>query len=204
MTTASRCTPLLGNSVIDAARKLVADLKGRTLADLVGREYLGRYTVDWTTSHEVEGEIRSHFSYSFAAHLAVLDDNGGLKVIYAAHDGGRIINPALFESQIQGGVVMGMGYALSEQLPLKEGRLTSDRMSGLGLLRAKDVPEIKVIGVECLDPIGPFGAKGVGEIGTIPTAPAIANAYYQYDGCRRYKLPLSPPARKELVQQVTK
>ena len=91
---------------------------------------------------------------------------------------------------------MGMGYALSEQLPLHEGRLTSDRMSKLGLLKATDVPEIKVIGVECLDPIGPFGAKGVGEIGTIPTAPAIANAYYQYDGRRRYRLPLSPPGRR--------
>ncbi len=123
MTTASRCTPLLGNSVIDAANKLAADLKGRTLTELVGREYFGRYTVDWTTTQEVEGEIRSHFSYAFAAHLAVLDDDGGLHVIYAAHDGGRIINPALFESQIQGGVVMGIGYALSEQLPLDGGRL---------------------------------------------------------------------------------
>jgi aldehyde oxidoreductase len=196
MTTASRGTPLLGNSVIDAARKLAADIKGRTLADLVGNEYFGRYTVDWTTSHDVEGEIRSHFSYAFATHLAVLDGDGALQAIYAAHDGGRIINPALFESQIEGAVVMGMGYALGEQLPLKEGRLTSDRMSRLGLLKAKDVPDIEVIGVECLDPIGPFGAKGIGEIGTIPTAPAIANAYYQYDGQRRYKLPLSAPAKR--------
>ena len=197
MTTASRGTPLLGNSVIDAARKLASDLEGHPLADLVGKEYFGRYVVDWTTSHDVEGEIQSHFSYAYAAHLAILDDDGRLQTIYAAHDGGRIINPALFESQIQGGVVMGMGYALSEQLPLEGGRLTTDRMSKLGLPKAKDVPDIKVIGVECFDPIGPFGAKGIGEIGTIPTAPAIANAYYQYDGHRRYKLPLSPPARNK-------
>ena len=197
MTTASRGTPLLGHSVIDAATKLAADLKGHTLADLVGKEYFGRYVVDWTTSHDVEGEIRSHFSYAFATHLAVLDDDGGLQAIYAAHDGGKIINPALFESQIEGGVVMGMGYALSEKLPLEGGRLTSDRMSKLGLPKAKDVPELKVIGVECLDPIGPFGAKGIGEIGTIPTAPAIANAYCQYDGLRRYELPLAPPSRKK-------
>ena len=197
MTTASRGTPLLGHSVIDAATKLAADLKGHTLADLVGKEYFGRYVVDWTTSHDVEGEIRSHFSYAFATHLAVLDDDGGLQAIYAAHDGGKIINPALFESQIEGGVVMGMGYALSEKLPLEGGRLTSDRMSKLGLPKAKDVPELKVIGVECLDPIGPFGAKGIGEIGTIPTAPAIANAYCQYDGVRRYALPLAPLSRKK-------
>jgi len=196
MTTASRGTPLLGHSVIDAAKKLADDLKEQTLADLVGREYFGRYVVDWTTSHDVQGEIRSHFSYAFATHLAVLNDDGGLHTIYAAHDGGRIINPALFESQIQGGVVMGMGYALSEKLPLEKGKLTSDRMSRLGLPRAKEVPEINVIGIECLDPVGPFGAKGIGEIGTIPTAPAIANAYYQYDGLRRYSLPLTPPKRK--------
>jgi len=72
MTTASRGTPLLGHSVIDAAKKLADDLKGQTLADLVGREYFGRYVVDWTTSHDVQGEIRSHFSYAFATHLAVL------------------------------------------------------------------------------------------------------------------------------------
>ena len=197
MTTASRGTPLLGHSVIDAARKLAVDLKGRSLADLVGKEYFGRYVVDWTTSHEVQGEIRSHFSYAFATHLAILDDDGGLRAIYAAHDGGKIINPALFESQIEGGVVMGMGYALSEKLPLEGGRLTSDRMSKLGLPKAKDVPELKVIGVECLDPAGPFGAKGIGEIGTIPTAPAIANAYCQYDGLRRYELPLAPPIKKK-------
>jgi aldehyde oxidoreductase len=195
MTTASRGTPLLGHSVIDAAKKLAADLKGHVLADLVGREYFGRYVVNWTTSHDVKGEIRSHFSYAFATHLAILDDDGGLQAIYAAHDGGKIINPTLFESQIQGGVVMGMGYALSEKLPLEKGRLTSDRMSKLGLPKAKDVPEVKVIGVECLDPVGPFGAKGIGEIGTIPTAPAIANAYYKYDGIRRFELPLMPPKK---------
>ena len=197
MTTASRGTPLLGHSVIDAAKKLAVDLKGRNLADLVGKEYFGRYVVDWTTSHEVEGEIISHFSYAFATHLAILDDDGGLKAIHAAHDGGKIINPALFESQIEGGVVMGMGYALSEKLPLEGGRLTTERMSKLGLPKAKDVPELKVIGVECLDPVGPFGAKGIGEIGTIPTAPAIANAYCQYDGVRRYELPLAPPLKKK-------
>jgi aldehyde oxidoreductase len=197
MTTASRGTQLLGNSVIDAAKKLAADLEGHSLADLVGKEYFGRYGVDWTTCHDGEGKIRSHFSYAYATHLAILDEEGRLKTIYAAHDGGRIINPALFESQIQGGVVMGMGYALSEQLPLEGGRLTTDRLSNLGLPRAKDVPEVKVIGVECPDPIGPFGAKGIGEIGTIPTAPAIANAYSRYDGERRYKLPLSPLGKKK-------
>lgn len=198
VTTASRGTVLMGNSMIAAAKKLKADLETRSLKDLVGRKYFGRFVVDWTTPHDRKGEIISHFSYGFAAHLAVLDKRGRIQKIYAAHDAGKIINPALFEGQIEGGVVMGMGYALSEQLPLKEGRLTSERMSQLGLPKAKDVPEIEVIGVQCLDPVGPFGAKGVGEISTIPITPAIANAYCRFDDKRRYRLPLSPIAAKNV------
>jgi aldehyde oxidoreductase len=197
VTTASRGTVLLGNSIIAAAQKMKADLEGRSLTDLVGKEYFARFLVDWTTDHHVEDEIVSHFSYGYATHLAVLDKDGKLQAIHAAHDGGKIINPILYEGQIEGGVVMGMGYALSEKLPLKDGRLTSERMSKLGLPKAKDVPEIKAISVECADPMGPFGAKGVGEIGTIPTAAAIANAYCCFDGQRRYRLPLSPVAEKK-------
>ena len=196
VTTASRGTALLGNSVIAAARQLKADLDVGALANLVGKEYFSRFMVDWTTSHDAEGEIVSHFSYGYATHMAVLDEEGQLVAIHAAHDAGRIINPALFEGQVEGGVVMGMGYAMSENFPLKDGRLTSDRMAKLKLPKAKDIPEIKVIGIECRDSMGPFGAKGVGEIGTIPTAPAIANAFCRYDSKRRYSLPLSPPAKK--------
>ncbi|MFC1863580.1 xanthine dehydrogenase family protein molybdopterin-binding subunit, partial [Thermodesulfobacteriota bacterium] len=192
MTTASRGTALLGNSIIEAAQDLKKDLQDNSLSELVGREYYGRFMVDWTTTHDFDGKIISHFSYGYSAHLAILDENGCLKEIQAAHDGGKIINPALFEGQIQGGVVMGMGYAVKEKLPIKDGHLTSDRMSKRGLLKAKDIPEIKVIGIEDPDPIGPFGAKGVGEISCIPTAPAIANAYCKYDGERRYELPLKP------------
>ena len=162
-----------------------------------GREYFGRYVVDWTTPHDVDGEIVSHLSYGFAAHLAILDGAGKLQRIHAAHDAGTVINPALFEGQVEGGVVMGMGYALSENFPLKDGTLTSSRMSKLGLPKAKNVPEIKVVSVQCPDPVGPFGAKGVGEIGTIPTAPAISNAYCQFDGVRRYALPLNPLKKNE-------
>jgi aldehyde oxidoreductase len=191
-TTASRGTALLGNSTILVAEQLKNDLANSSLGQLVGREYFSSYLVDWTTSHEVEEQIVSHFSYSYAVHLAILDDNGKLQSVHAAHDVGRIINPTLFEGQVEGGVVMGMGYALTENYPLKDGRLTSEKMSKLGLSRAKDVPEIKVIGVECPDSSGPFGAKGVGEIGAIPTAAAIANSYWSFDGRRRYSLPLSP------------
>jgi len=195
-TTASRGTSLLGNSTIKVAEKLKADLQNTSLADLVGREYFARYIVNWTTSHDVDGEIVSHFSYGYGVHMAILDESGKLQSIHAAHDAGRAINPTLFEGQVEGGVVMGMGYALSENYPLKEGKLTSIRMSKLGLPKAKDVPEIKVIIVEYPAEAGPFGAKGVGEIGSIPTAAAIANSYFQFDGIRRYSLPLSAPEKK--------
>jgi xanthine dehydrogenase molybdenum-binding subunit len=83
---------------------------------------------------------------------------------------------------------MGLGYALSEDLLMKDGYLLSDDMKDLGILRAKDMPQIIVKGVEVEDPVGPYGAKGVGEIGLVPTAAAVANALYQFDGIRRYIL----------------
>ena len=72
----------------------------------------------------------------------------------------------------------------------------STRLRQMGILRAKEMPEIEVIGVEVPDPYGPYGAKGVGEIGLVPTAAAVANALYQYDGVRRNKLPMSIPKRR--------
>jgi xanthine dehydrogenase molybdenum-binding subunit len=110
--------------------------------------------------------------------------------VIAAHDAGKIMNPTLFEGQIEGSVCMGLGYALTEELVLKDGKPLSTRYRDLGLYKAKDMPEIVVIGVEVKDPLGPYGAKGVGEIGMVPTAGAVANALYQFDGIRRTKLPM--------------
>ena len=132
----------------------------------------------------------THYSYGYATHLVVLNDDGRIERVYAAHDAGRIMNPTLFEGQIHGAVVMGLGYALTEELPMEEGRLKSFKFSRLGLLKAGQVPDIVVKGVEIKDPFGPYGAKGIGEIGAIPTAGAVANAFYQFDKIRRYELPL--------------
>jgi xanthine dehydrogenase molybdenum-binding subunit len=122
--------------------------------------------------------------------VAILDDEGRVTKIIAAHDAGKIMNRMLFEGQIEGALHMGMGYALTEDLPMENGRPVSLRFNDLGLLRADDMPEIEVIGIEEKDPIGPYGAKGIGEIGMVPTAAAIANALCAYDGIRRTKLPL--------------
>jgi xanthine dehydrogenase molybdenum-binding subunit len=85
---------------------------------------------------------------------------------------------------------MGLGYAVSEEFIQKNSVPESFRLQSCGILRAKDMPKVKVIGVEVKDPVGPYGAKGVGEIGLVPTAPAVANAFYRFDKKRRYQLPM--------------
>ncbi len=191
MTTASRATSIIGNSIIATAKNFLEDLKTKTLKDLSGKVYEGSWTCDWTTKPgKTEGEIITHYSYSYATQVVLLDDEGNIEKIIAAHDAGKIINPNLFEGQIQGSVHMGLGYAISEELELENGRPKSTRFRKMGILRAKEMPEVEVIGIEVADPNGPYGAKGVGEIGLVPTAGAVANAFYQFDGTRYFKLPI--------------
>jgi len=194
MTTSSRGTSIVGNSLIDACNKLKKDLGGdKSLSDLVGKVYRGNWIYRNTSELGKEKPgigHETHYSYGYAAQAVVLDDEGYVKKIYAAHDAGRIMNPTLFEGQIEGAVHMGLGYALSENLECKDGRPVHTDYAKLGIIRSKDMPEVEVIGIEETDPNGPYGAKGVGEIGLVPTAPAVINAIYQYDGVRRYSLPI--------------
>jgi xanthine dehydrogenase molybdenum-binding subunit len=198
MTTASRATSLGGNAVRAAAEKLRADLANHTLEELAGREYFGEHVVNFTTALNapVEKPI-THFSYGFATQVVILDEDGKLKKVIAAHDVGRVMNPKLLEGQIEGSIHMGLGYALSEELVVVDSKLPKTTMRSLGLLRAKDMPEVEIVFVEEHDPQGPFGAKGVGEIGLVPTAGAVAGALYKFDGVRRYSLPMkdSPAAK---------
>ena len=195
MTTASRGTSLVGNSVKVACAALKKDLEsGLTLADLAGREYRGEWVCDWTTKvghvPPAGQDIVTHYSYGYAAQMVELDDTGKITRITAAHDAGKIMNPTLFEGQIEGSLHMGLGYAVTEDFPYKDGHPVSYKMADLGIIRVKDMPPMEVIGVEVPDPHGPYGAKGVGEIGLVPTAPAVANALRQFDGIRRTSLPL--------------
>jgi xanthine dehydrogenase molybdenum-binding subunit len=195
MTTASRGTSLVGNAVRVTAQGLKQDLlAGKTLADLVGREYKGEWVCDWTTKvgHEPPPgkDVVTHYSYGYAAQMVELDETGKITRITAAHDAGRIMNPTLFEGQIEGALHMGLGYALTEEFPFKDGFPVSWQLADLGILRARDMPLVEVIGVEVADPHGPYGAKGVGEIGLVPTAAAVANALCQFDGIRRTTLPM--------------
>ncbi len=197
MTTASRATSLVGNAVIDAARRLRDDLESHSLADLVGRTYGGEWIVDWTTKPGAMVEkVYTHYSYSYATQVVILDDDGQVSKIIAAHDAGKIFNPTLFEGQLEGSIHMGLGYAISEDMEMENGRPKSTRLRKMGILRAKEMPEMEVIGIEVPDPYGPYGAKGVGEIGLVPTAGAVANALYQFDGVRRTRLPMKLPSKR--------
>lgn len=191
MTTSSRATALLGNAIIDASKKLKEDIEKYGFSALAGKSYKGTFICDWTTKPGADvKEPITHYSYGYAAQLVVVNDEGKVETIYAAHDAGKIVNIQLYEGQVEGAVHMGLGYALKEDLPMKDGYLVSNKMKDLGILRSTETPKIVVIPVEVPDSVGAYGAKGLGEIGLVPTAPAVANAIYQFDKIRRRKLPL--------------
>jgi CO/xanthine dehydrogenase Mo-binding subunit len=136
-------------------------------------------------------------AYAFGAHgvkVHVDEETGKVKVLdyVAAHDVGRAINPLLLEGQVYGGVIMGLGYALTEEVILKEGETQNANFRDYKLFTAKDAIRIKAPVVETYDEYGPFGAKGIGEPGCVPTAPAIANAIYDAVGVRITNLPITP------------
>ena len=198
-TTGSRATLLGGRAVINAAEKMRKDLDaGLTLSELVGRVYPGETLIDDTTELGVPApKVKTHTAFGYATQLCILDSNGRVEKMVAAHDVGRAVNPALCEGQIEGAIHMGLGYALTEELACENGMPVTFKLREIGVLRARDMPEVEVILVEDHEPEGPFGAKGVGEIGLVPTAAAVASALEAFDGIRRYTLPMkdSPAAR---------
>ena len=207
-TTGSRGTVLGCRGVQEAAKKLKAELaSGKSLKDLSGRVYEGEWVCYKTDKFGADvPDPVTHLTYGFATQVVILDDEGRLKKVVAAHDVGKAINPTLLEGQIEGSIHMGLGYALTEEFVTKDGRLVTDDVKSCGVLRAHQMPEIEVIIVEEPDPDCPYGAKGVGEIGLVPTAPAVAAALYSFDKIRRTKLPMkdSPAARAILGPRVNR
>jgi xanthine dehydrogenase molybdenum-binding subunit len=197
MTTASRGTALSTMAAQRAAKKLAVDLDDSPLENLTSRTYDGEYVCEFTTSPGADVENpKTHMTFSYATQVVILDDEGRLERVVAAHDVGRAINPLACAGQIEGSVHMGLGYALSEDFPCTDGRPDSLLLRDLGILKAKDTPEIDVILVEVPDEVGGYGSKGIGEIGLVPTAGAVAAALHAYDGIRRFRLPMdtSPAA----------
>ena len=205
-TTGSRATLFGGRAVMQAAAQLKADLDaGHTLADLAGKVYAGDVvTRDTTPLGAPVAKIKTHTAFGYATQVCILDEQGRVERFIAAHDVGRAVNPALCEGQIEGAIHMGLGYALTEELPCVDGMPATFKLRDLGVLRARDMPAVEVILVEEPEPEGPLGAKGVGEIGLVPTAAAVASALEAYDGVRRYTLPMkdSPAARALSVGRI--
>jgi xanthine dehydrogenase molybdenum-binding subunit len=144
---------------------------------------------------EFKGDVSA--SYAFGTQVVELDVDtatGIVKVlkVTAAHDIGRVVNAMGAEGQVEGGVVMGMGYATTEHLMVEEGLVTNPCFRDYKLVTAPEIPEIEAHFIETQDPEGPVGAKGIGEAPAICTAAAIANALYNATGVRFYELPLTP------------
>jgi selenium-dependent xanthine dehydrogenase len=205
-TTGSRATLFGGRAVTSAARKLRVDLDtGLALAELAGRVYAADEVVDDTTALGADvPRVKTHTSYGFATQVVILDATGRVERVIAAHDVGRVVNPLLCRGQIEGSIHMGLGYALTEELPCENGMPVTSSLREIGVLRARDMPATAVILVEEPEPEGPFGAKGVGEIGLVPTAAAVAGALEAFDGVRRTTLPMkdSPAARAMSVGRI--
>lgn len=197
-TTASRQTLFCGEAAKEAALLLKEALQKAPLEALEGQSFYGEYAGETDPMGSPKENPVSHVAYGYAAHVVTLTEDGRLHKVYAAHDVGNPVNPKNIEGQIEGGVVMSLGYALTEDYPL-ENCVPQGKFGTLGLFRATDVPEIVPIIVGKGETDLAYGAKGIGEISSIPTAPAVAAAYEAWDGQRRTSLPLSgtPYSRKK-------
>jgi CO/xanthine dehydrogenase Mo-binding subunit len=191
-TTASRQSVFTGEATYQAALKLKAalDEAGGDLARLEGQEYYGEYSGITDPMGSDKPNPVSHVAYGYAATLVSLDAEGRVEKIITAYDLGTVVNPLAAEGQIEGGLLMGMGYALTEDFPL-EGGYPKAKYGTLGLIRATEAPAMEIIIVKPKNPASlARGIKGVGELATIPVTPAISGAYYRRDGKLRAKLPM--------------
>lgn len=191
-TSGSRQTLISGEAIRRVSLELKKELEeaGGDLNKLNGRDYYAEY---FEPTDKLGADVpnpKSHVAYGFATHLVVLDDDGKVTKVFAAHDSGKVVNPISIQGQIEGGVLMGLGYALTEDFKLQD-CVPKSKYGTLGLMKSTDIPEIHAIYVEKEELLGvSYGSKGIGEIATIPTAPAAQNAYYKRDGKLRPKLPM--------------
>ena len=196
-TSGSRQTLFTGEACRRACESLREAIKDKPLTELENEEFYGEYLGKTDPLGAPVPNPVSHIAYGYATQICILNEEGKIEQIVAAHDVGKAVNPLSVEGQIEGGVVMSMGYALTERYPLTDCKPTA-KFGTLGLFRANQIPEITPIIVEKEGLNVACGAIGIGEITAIPTAPAIADAYFRYDGRLRTSLPLenTPYTRK--------
>ena len=200
-TSGSRQTMITGEACRRACEKLM-EAKGsdKSLKDLIGQEFYGDYLAKTDPLGADVPNPVSHVAYGYATQVCILNEKTGkIDRMIAAHDVGKAVNPLSCEGQIEGGVVMSIGYALREKYPIDENCKPVEKYGSIGLFRAHEIPKIDAIVIDKPGLNVACGAIGIGEITSIPTAPAITDAYYRYDGSRRYVLPIdnTPYERKE-------
>ncbi|HIU76955.1 MAG TPA: selenium-dependent xanthine dehydrogenase [Candidatus Pelethocola excrementipullorum] len=188
-TSGSRQTTVTGEAGIRAANKLKEALEGKTLEDLNGQEFYGEFLAKTDPLGSPVPNPVSHVAYGYATQLCILNKDGTVKEMVGAHDVGKVVNPKGAEGQIEGGIIMSLGYALTESYPLKE-CVPTGKFGTIGLFRADKTPNVKSIIVEKKGLGISYGAIGVGEITSIPTAPAVQGAYYKLQGEFQTSLPL--------------
>jgi xanthine dehydrogenase molybdenum-binding subunit len=182
-----------GLAQVNGTRVAYGEIVGMMRAE--GREPKAMYEY-WAPSTQPLGTGGSmHFAFSFAAQAAEVEvdtETGEVRVltVIAANDVGRVINPLGFLGQVEGGVMMGLGNALTEEFIVENGQVFTDRLARYRMPNITQTPEILSIAVEHPTADGPYGAKGIGEISSIPTSPAITNAVYNAVGVRIRRLPV--------------
>jgi selenium-dependent xanthine dehydrogenase len=193
-TTASRQTFVSGNAVRLAARAVARKLPGATGSNVVAQH---EYWAPKTQPLGTGGDMHVAFSFVAQAALCEIDMRTGevqVRKIVAAHDVGRAINPLTLEGQIEGGIVMCIGYALTEHYIQEDGKPWTNVMARYKMPGIMHSPSISSHIVEHELSTGPFGAKGMGELPSIPTSPAITNAIYNATGVRVRSLPVDQDA----------
>lgn len=197
---ASRQTMAAGNAVLGACRRAgraVAARGGRTALPDEGitRGFTWRFPKAPKLDKGVARHITAFSAGSCAADVELDAETGLVRVqrIVIAIDAGRVVNPRQLRGQVEGGVVMGLGYALTEECELKEGLPVTRGFDGSGVPTTLDAPpRIEIVVLESPEPIGPFGARGIGEITMIPVVPAITAAIHDACGAWIDALPASP------------
>lgn len=188
-TSGSRQTLITGEAIRRAGKQLKDELGDRELSSLEGQEYYAEF---FEKTDRLGADVPnpvSHIAYGYATQVCILNEDETVRQIVAAHDVGKAVNPISVEGQIEGGVIMSLGYALTEKYPLVNCVPTA-KFGTLGLFRANQVPDVTSIIIEKPGIKAAYGAIGIGEITSIPTAPAVQGAYYRLDGEFRTSLPL--------------
>ena len=193
----SRHTLISGEAAVQASLAMLKEFNGKNLDKLEGKRFYGEYFEPTDKFGSDKKNPKSHIAYGYATQVCILNDDGTIKQMVGAHEVGKAVNKISVEGQIEGGIVMGMGYALTENLKVENGKVGA-KYGTYGLFKADKVPEIEPIIIDKKGIKYSNGSIGCGEIVTIPTAPAIAGAYYNKDGNFRTILPLkdTPYERK--------